>query len=88
MRRKLEAEVPMGRIGSVEDIASIVALLVSPRGRYITGTAIQVDGGLLRARCERHEREDAMRFTTVVKPEPARRWRKAGSGATRRSSKS
>ena len=49
VRRKLEAEVPMGRIGTVEDIAGIVALLVSPRGRYITGTAIQVDGGLLRA---------------------------------------
>jgi 3-oxoacyl-[acyl-carrier protein] reductase len=48
VRRKLEAEVPMGRIGSVEDIAGIVALLVSARGRYITGTAIQVDGGLLR----------------------------------------
>jgi 3-oxoacyl-[acyl-carrier protein] reductase len=48
MRRKLEAEVPMGRIGSVEDISGIVALLASPRGRYITGTAIQVDGGLLR----------------------------------------
>ena len=49
VRRTLEAEVPMGRIGTVEDIAGIVALLVSPRGRYITGTAIQVDGGLLRA---------------------------------------
>ena len=48
VRRKLEAEVPMGRIGSVEDIAAIAALLVSPRGRYITGTAIQVDGGLFR----------------------------------------
>jgi 3-oxoacyl-[acyl-carrier protein] reductase len=48
MRRKLEAEVPMGRTGSVEDISGIVALLLSPRGRYITGTAIQVDGGLLR----------------------------------------
>lgn len=48
MRRKLEAEVPMGRIGTVEDIAGLAALLVSPRGRYITGTAIQVDGGLLR----------------------------------------
>jgi 3-oxoacyl-[acyl-carrier protein] reductase len=48
MRRKLEAEVPMGRIGSADDIAGIAALLVSPRGRYITGTAIQVDGGLLR----------------------------------------
>lgn len=48
MRRKLETEVPMGRIGTVDDVASLVALLVSPRGRYITGTAIQVDGGLLR----------------------------------------
>lgn len=48
MRRKLESEVPMGRIGKVEDIAALAALLVSPRGRYITGTAIQVDGGLLR----------------------------------------
>jgi 3-oxoacyl-[acyl-carrier protein] reductase len=48
MRRKLEAEVPMGRIGTVDDVAGIVALLVSPRGRYITGTAIQLDGGLLR----------------------------------------
>lgn len=49
MRRQLEAEVPMGRIGTVEDISGIVALLVSPRGRYITGTVVQVDGGLLRA---------------------------------------
>lgn len=48
MRRQLEAEVPMGRIGTVEDISGLVALLVSPRGRYITGATIQVDGGLLR----------------------------------------
>lgn len=49
MRQDLVNEVPMGRIGTVEDIAAIVALLVSPRGRYITGTSIPVDGGLLRA---------------------------------------
>jgi 3-oxoacyl-[acyl-carrier protein] reductase len=49
MRDKLRDEVPMGRIGTVDDIASVVALLVSPRGRYTTGTTIQVDGGLLRA---------------------------------------
>lgn len=48
MRAKLDAEIPMGRIGSVDDIAAMVALLVSPRARYTTGTAIQVDGGLLR----------------------------------------
>ena len=49
MRDKLRTEVPLGRIGTVDDIASIVALLVSPRGRYITGTAVPVDGGLFRA---------------------------------------
>jgi len=45
---RLSQEVPVGRIGTVEDIANLVALLVSPKGSYISGTAIQVDGGLLR----------------------------------------
>ena len=49
MRGNLIAEIPMGRLGTVDDIAALVALLVSPRGRYTTGTAIAVDGGLLRA---------------------------------------
>jgi 3-oxoacyl-[acyl-carrier protein] reductase len=49
MRHELEQEVPLGRIGTVRDIASLVALLVSPRGSYITGTVIPVDGGLFRA---------------------------------------
>jgi 3-oxoacyl-[acyl-carrier protein] reductase len=48
MRRELTGQIPMGRIGTVEDVAGLVALLVSPRGNYITGTTIQVDGGLLR----------------------------------------
>jgi 3-oxoacyl-[acyl-carrier protein] reductase len=47
-RQNLIDEVPMHRIGTVDDIAAIVALLVSRRGRYITGTSIPVDGGLLR----------------------------------------
>jgi 3-oxoacyl-[acyl-carrier protein] reductase len=49
VQARLRAEIPIGRIGSVDDIAHLVALLVSPKGGYITGTAIQVDGGLLRA---------------------------------------
>lgn len=48
-RKKLADEVPMKRFGKPEDIAHLVALLVSPKGRYITGTAIQVDGGALRS---------------------------------------
>ena len=49
VKARLTEEIPMKRIGTVDDIASLVALLVSPKGRYVTGTAIQVDGGLLRA---------------------------------------
>ncbi len=49
VKERLTQEIPMQRIGTTEDIAHLVALLVSPRGRYITGTSIQVDGGLLRA---------------------------------------
>ncbi|MPZ58914.1 MAG: SDR family oxidoreductase [Rhizobiales bacterium] len=48
MRAELTSQIPMGRIGSVDDVAALVALLVSARGNYITGTTIQVDGGLLR----------------------------------------
>lgn len=49
LRTSLTAEIPMGRIGTIEDVAHAVAMLVSPRGRYITGTTIAVDGGLLRS---------------------------------------
>ena len=49
VQERLRQEIPLKRIGAVDDIASLVALLVSPKGSYITGTAIQVDGGLLRA---------------------------------------
>jgi len=49
VKARLTDEIPMKRIGTVDDIASLAALLVSPKGRYVTGTAIQVDGGLLRA---------------------------------------
>src|SRR5689334_21236714 len=48
MRAKLEAEIPMGRVGTVDDVAAMAALLVSPRGRYTTGAALAIDGGLLR----------------------------------------
>ena len=48
MMREILDEVPVGRLGTPDDVAGMVALLVSPRGSFITGTAIQVDGGLLR----------------------------------------
>jgi len=40
-------EIPLGRLGTVEEIAGLVAFLASPFAAYITGTVIQVDGGRL-----------------------------------------
>lgn len=37
--------VPLGRLGMPEEVASTIAFLASPGGRYITGTTIVVDGG-------------------------------------------
>jgi len=42
----MTAQVPLGRIGSVEDIAGVVGFLASPAAAYITGAVIPVDGGL------------------------------------------
>jgi NAD(P)-dependent dehydrogenase (short-subunit alcohol dehydrogenase family) len=47
---RLEAmgrKVPMGRTGSVDDIAAAVAYLASDDARYVTGQEIVVDGGYL-----------------------------------------
>jgi len=49
VQERLRNEIPLKRIGTVDDIANAVTLLVSPKGSYITGAALQVDGGLLRA---------------------------------------
>jgi NAD(P)-dependent dehydrogenase (short-subunit alcohol dehydrogenase family) len=38
--------IPLGRIGSTEDIAEVVALLVSDRGKFLTGANYGVDGGM------------------------------------------
>jgi 3-oxoacyl-[acyl-carrier protein] reductase len=43
--RELTSGIPVRRLGTPEDIASMVALLVSPRGSFVTGATIQVDGG-------------------------------------------
>jgi len=39
-------QVPLGRMGSVEDIANAVAFLSSDQAAYITGTTLHVNGGI------------------------------------------
>jgi citronellol/citronellal dehydrogenase len=41
-----EREVPLGRLGTPEEAAALIAFLVSPGGAYVTGTTVVMDGGL------------------------------------------
>jgi 3-oxoacyl-[acyl-carrier protein] reductase len=43
----LMSRIPLGRLGQAEDIARAVAFLVGPGGAYITGTTLDVNGGML-----------------------------------------
>jgi 3-oxoacyl-[acyl-carrier protein] reductase len=46
--REMTAEIPLGRYGTAEETANLIVFLASARASYITGTTIQIDGGLVR----------------------------------------
>jgi 3-oxoacyl-[acyl-carrier protein] reductase len=46
---EINSHVPLGRLGSAEEVADMVTFLASERASYITGTAIQVDGGFVQS---------------------------------------
>lgn len=47
LREEMRKAVPLGRVGTVDELASVVVFLASQRGSYVTGTTIPVDGGRL-----------------------------------------
>ena len=47
LKKTVVGNIPLGRFGSAEDIASAVAFLASPEASYITGQVLTVDGGMV-----------------------------------------
>ncbi len=45
-RTKILAQIPLGRLGNVQEVAEIACFMLSDSARYITGQVIQPDGGL------------------------------------------
>jgi len=47
IRKDLQQQIPLKRLGTVEDVAKVVYFLVSDAANYITGQVINVDGGMV-----------------------------------------
>jgi 3-oxoacyl-[acyl-carrier protein] reductase len=47
VREGLQAQIPLGRLGTAEDVAHAVAFLCSEDAGYVTGQVLPVDGGMV-----------------------------------------
>jgi len=46
IRNQYIEKIPLGRFGSPEDVAGVVAFLASDEASYITGEVVRVNGGI------------------------------------------
>jgi 3-oxoacyl-[acyl-carrier protein] reductase len=44
-RKEIESEIPLGYVGTAEDVAHIITFLASPLATYANGATIDVNGG-------------------------------------------
>ncbi|MEK7448895.1 MAG: 3-oxoacyl-[acyl-carrier-protein] reductase [Planctomycetota bacterium] len=47
VKKQMLERIPLGRLGTSQDIANVVSFLVSPSADYITGQTVVVDGGMV-----------------------------------------
>ena len=47
VKEKISTQIPLKRMGNVDDVANVVKFLVSEESSYITGQVINIDGGML-----------------------------------------
>ncbi|MBZ0291924.1 MAG: SDR family oxidoreductase [Anaerolineae bacterium] len=48
-RERSLKNIPLGRLGTIDDFGAAAAFLLSPAASYITGATLQVDGGMMRS---------------------------------------
>ena len=47
LKEKMKSSIPLGRLGTPDDVANLVCFLASEEAGYITGQTFNVDGGMV-----------------------------------------